>query len=309
MSFVLEEHKSLEKMNTWKLPGTARYYAAPRTEAEVCEVVRFANEHALPLITMGNGSNVFVDKEWFPGVVVHLNKHLKSITVNEARGEVFVYAGMALPALAANMARRGVEGFEFFAGIPGTVGGAVAMNAGCIGKETKGILRIVTYVNEDGEIIHAPVEETAMNFRTSMFLHRPVVILGGYFQYKYAEDPEAVQAKTKEAMEIRRRKFPKGVATVGSTFKSPPSGPFPGKLIEEAGLKGYEINHAKISDKHGNWVINTGGASAESITELMDLMHGSVLKTSGVNLEPEVVYMSGYRPGRSEDSSPKGEKE
>lgn len=296
---ILEENKQLSRMNTWKLEGASKYYAAPRSIEDLQEITRFASSSQLPIITIGNGSNLYIDRPYFNGIVVHLNKYMKSIEVDEEKNNVFVYSGMALPALATKMANAGIEGFDFFAGIPGTVGGAVAMNAGCLGKDTRGILLSVLYMNELGEITEKPVDELNMHFRTSCFLHTSSIIIGGRFHYQKAENFAQVKALTKKAMEIRKDKFPKGVATVGSTFKSHPDGPFPGKLVDEVNLKGYDYKSVKISEKHGNWVINKGGATAGEIEHLMHLMYIRVLTNSNIEMEPEVIFLSDYLHGKN----------
>lgn len=300
LQILLEENKELGRLNTWKLEGTAKYYAAPKNVQEVQELVRFAGKDGLPILPIGNGSNLFVDNHFFEGIVIHLNKHMKSIVPEEDKNEIFAYAGMALPALATKMANSGIEGFDFFAGIPGTVGGAIAMNAGCLGKDTKGLLKSVVFIDEHGEVIEEPVKKLGMDFRTSRFLYTSSIIIGGYFHYRQSDSPEEVRQLTKKAMNIRRDKFPKGVATVGSTFKSHPNGPFPGKLIEEAGLKGYTCNNAKISDKHGNWIINTGAAGTGDVSDLMSTMYSQVLSRSDVKMEPEVIFISDYIHGKHE---------
>jgi len=278
----------LSELTTMGVGGPCRVYIEPRSAEDVRAAVALCRERGMKWIALGNGSNVLAGDAGFDGPAPHLARGLRGFAL--ADGELRADAGASLPKLSLAMAEEGVEGFEFMAGIPGTVGGAVVMNAGCLGRETEQVLRSVTYLDESGELVTEPAERLALGFRSSAFQGRRAVIVSAVFEARRA-DPEAVRERTREAAAIRRRKFPVNVATVGSTFKSPPQGPHPGRLIEEAGLKGTRIGGAVISEVHANWIVNTGGATAADVRRLIELMRETVARKLGVEMEPEVLFI------------------
>lgn len=278
----------LSGMTTFGVGGPCRAYIEPRTEEDVRAALAVCKERGLRWIVLGNGSNVLADDAGFDGVVLHLGRGLRSFEL--ADGELRADAGVQLPKLALAMSEAGVAGFEFMAGIPGTVGGAVVMNAGCLGSETAFVLRSATYLDDSGELRTETAGSLGFGFRTSVFQRKRAVIVSASFAARKG-DAAAVRERTREAAAIRRRKFPVNVATAGSTFKSPPEGPHPGRLIEEAGLKGTRIGGAVISEVHANWIINTGGATAADVRRLIELMRDTVARKLGIEMEPEVLFI------------------
>lgn len=286
---TVAQNYELKNITTLGVGGACKYCVTPDSLADLGEVYTRCLEEQLPVLIIGNGSNVLADDSGFDGVVIHVGKRLKNFKV--VNDMVYAEAGVPLPKLAFSMAREGRSGFEFMAGIPGTVGGAVVMNAGCLGQETASVLRTVTYLDGRGIIQVKKVEELGLSFRSSLLQQTPGLILSASFITRQPEDPEEVMVKTKKAAEIRKGKFPINVATAGSTFKSPPEGPHPGRLIEEVGLKGYQIGGAQISKVHANWIINLGTATSNDVKQLMEVMQNTVAQKLGVMMEPEVLMV------------------
>nr|WP_188993484.1 UDP-N-acetylmuramate dehydrogenase [Paenibacillus nasutitermitis] len=289
VSAAVTEGFLLKTVTTMGVGGPCDYYIVPSTIEEIKSVSDICSEKEIPLLVIGNGSNILVDDSGFRGVVLHVGKGMRKFQIenNVLQAE----AGVPVPRIAFHMAKEGRAGFEFMAGIPGTVGGAVVMNAGCLNKETSSILQSVTYLDSDGKVQTKSKEELELRFRSSYFLGRHHIILSAAFDASTLGDTEEVMRNTKAAADIRKGKFPINVATVGSTFKSPPEGPHPGRLIEETGLKGYRIGGAEISSVHANWIINKGEATADDVKKLMEIMQNTVAKQFGIELEPEVLFI------------------
>ncbi|MBW7476727.1 UDP-N-acetylmuramate dehydrogenase [Paenibacillus oenotherae] len=286
---TVKENFPLKGITTMGVGGNASYYVVPNRLEDVPEIKRRCDEAGIPLLVVGKGSNLIVSDEGYRGVVLHVGNGLKRLELREEG--LYGEAGVPLPLIALTMAKQGIEGFEFMAGIPGSVGGAVVMNAGCLGRETSTVLRSVTCLTDTGEMIVKHKDELELSFRSSFFLGRNDIILSALFDVQYSDNPEGVREKTREAADIRKGKFPINVATAGSTFKSPPEGPHPGKLIQEVGLKGHRIGGAQISEVHGNWIINTDNATCEDVKRLIDLMQETVARKLSVLMEPEVLFV------------------
>lgn len=284
-----KEDFSLKEITTFGIGGPCSHYLIPHDLKAVQQIVEECKLKETPFLTLGNGSNVLFNDEGFKGVIIHVGKGLKGYELQD--GRIIAESGLMMPKLSVDMSRLGITGFEFMAGIPGTIGGAVVMNAGCIGKETSDVLLSVTYLNSGNEIVTEQAIDVELSFRSSKFHGKTdLVILQAEFAAVYS-DKEEVMEQTKKAANIRKGKFPLNVATVGSTFKSPPEGPHPGRLVEEVGLKGYTIGGAQISPVHANWIINIGGATAKDVLQLMDLMQNKVMQKLGIQIEPEVIIV------------------
>ncbi|PZD97733.1 UDP-N-acetylenolpyruvoylglucosamine reductase [Paenibacillus sambharensis] len=288
LSCPVAENYSLSGLTTMGVGGPARYYIVPQTIDDVVAAKEICREQGLNVLVLGNGSNILVDDEGFDGAVLHVGKGLRSF---ERRGDsLYAESGVMVPKISFSMAKEGITGYEFMAGIPGTVGGAVVMNAGCIGRETSMILESVTYLDQNGNVITKPASELDLSFRSSFFIGKSHIILSAMFT-ALPGDQEEVMKMTKKAADIRKGKFPVNVATVGSTFKSPPEGPHPGRLVEEVGLKGHQIGGAEVSHVHANWIINRGGAKASDVKKLIDVMQNTVAQKLGILMEPEVLFV------------------
>ena len=285
----VEENYYLKEITTMGVGGPCKFYVVPNSIQDIQEVKRKCVQYDTQLLIIGNGSNVVIDDSGFEGVVLHIGKRLKNMKLDQ--DHLYAEAGVALPNIAFSMAKEGITGFEFMASIPGTVGGGVVMNAGSLGKETSSVLKSVTYLDEEGMLHTKDSAELGLSFRTSRFLGRKDIILSANFSIERSPDKAALMEKTKEVANVRKKKFPMNVATVGSTFKSPFNGPHPGNLIEKVGLKGYQVGGAQISTVHANWVINTGSATAQDVKELIRIMQETVKQELGVWMEQEVIYV------------------
>ncbi|SES42885.1 UDP-N-acetylmuramate dehydrogenase [Salipaludibacillus aurantiacus] len=278
--------EKLAPYTSWKVGGECQALVMPKSIEDIQLVLDYCNENKVPYLVLGNGSNILKSDEYFDGIVINISKTLNSITIEEDK--VTVGSGCMLPKLAFHLAKNEIGDFAFYAGIPGTVGGGIVMNAGSAGKETKDVLLSVTYIDETGRIIKEPASKLDLDFRRSKFQGRKKIIVSAEFKKEYRAKDEALTA-TKEIADRRRKKFPLNVPTAGSTFKSPTGGPYPGKIIEDLGLKGTTHGKAKISERHGNWIENIGEASANDINELINYVQHIVKKKTGIDLEVEVI--------------------
>lgn len=288
---ILFEKYNLKKMNTWRIGGNAKYYAEPKSINELKKLLEYAKLNNVNIFVLGKGSNVLIDDAGFEGMVINLSKHFNDFYIYKELEYINVEAGVLLPSLAIKLSRENIDGYDFLTGIPGTLGGAITMNAGCIGKEIADYLISVTYVTLEGTIFEKSIKDIQYSFRFSEFLKGRKIIISCKLKYSLGESVEDCLGKTKKAIEIRKSKFPTNVATAGSTFKSAPHGPYPGELIEKVGLKGYKIGGAMISENHGNWIINTGNATSQDVKDLINIIKEKVYKETNIQLETEVVIL------------------
>lgn len=292
----VRENVCLAPYSTFRTGGPARFFAEPSGEGELIDALRFAGENDLKVFILGNGSNCLISDKGFDGLVIRIGKLMGDITSEEGPdGMTYVTAGAGclLSRFGNYCADLGLEGAEFACGIPGTVGGAVFMNAGAYGREIKDIAVSVRYL-EDNEIKEIPASECGFAYRTSIFDKKQTdgiqaVILSMKAALK-AGDKEKISAYVEELKQKRTASQPLDVPSAGSTFKRP-EGYFAAKLIEDSGLKGFALDAsgAQVSPKHAGFVVNNNGtASAEDILRLIDYVSGKVYMDSGVRLEKEV---------------------
>lgn len=269
---------------TFRIGGPADYFAMPSSAEEIRRIVSLCIEQEVPYYIIGNGSNLLVGDKGFRGVIIQIFKNMRDI---RTEGEtVTAQAGALLSKVAAAAYDAGLTGFEFASGIPGTLGGAVRMNAGAYGGEMSQVLKSADVLTTEGEVLTIPVEEMKMGYRTSIVSRMDYVVLGAQLVLSRGSK-EDIRAKMDELKEKRVSKQPLEFGSAGSTFKRP-EGYFAGKLIEDAGLRGFRIGNAQVSEKHCGFVINRGGATAAEVEELMDHIIRRVEETSGVRLQPEV---------------------
>lgn len=269
---------------TFRIGGPADYFAMPSSAEEIRRIVSLCIEQEIPYYIIGNGSNLLVGDKGFRGVIIQIFKNMRDI---RTEGEtVTAQAGALLSKVAAAAYDAGLTGFEFASGIPGTLGGAVRMNAGAYGGEMSQVLKSADVLTAEGEVLTIPVEEMKMGYRTSIVSRMDYVVLGAQLVLSRGSK-EDIRAKMDELKEKRVSKQPLEFGSAGSTFKRP-EGYFAGKLIEDAGLRGFRIGNAQVSEKHCGFVINRGGATAAEVAELMDHIIRRVEETSGVRLQPEV---------------------
>ena len=233
---------------------------------------------------IGNGSNLLVGDKGYRGVILQIFKKMNQIRVEE--NKIYAGAGALLSKIAAAALADSLTGFEFAAGIPGTLGGAVRMNAGAYGGEMKQVLESVEVMTADGEFLTIPVEEMGLAYRTSVVEQKNYIVLEAVISLEKG-NPEKIKEVMDDLKEKRVTKQPLEYASAGSTFKRP-EGYFAGKLIEDAGLRGFRVGDAQVSEKHCGFVINRGNASAAEVMELMRQVEDKVEENSGVRLEAEV---------------------
>ena len=269
---------------TFRIGGPADYFVMPSSAGEIKRIIALCLEQDVPYYIIGNGSNLLVADKGYRGVIIQIFKNMKDIQVE---GEnIRAQAGALLSKVAAAAYEAGLEGFEFASGIPGTLGGAVRMNAGAYGGEMKRVLKSAEVLTPEGEVLTLPVEEMKMGYRTSIVSRMDYVVLGAEIALREG-NKEEIRAKMDELKEKRVSKQPLEFGSAGSTFKRP-EGYFAGKLIEDAGLRGFRVGNAQVSEKHCGFVINRGGATAREVAELMETVARRVEENSGVRLEPEV---------------------
>ena len=282
-----EQVKTEEPMKnhtTFRVGGPAEFFVMPRTAEEVKKVIDLCRRESFPYYIIGNGSNLLVSDQGYRGVVLQIYKEMSYIEVEE--NVVVAQAGALLSAIANKALENGLTGFEFAAGIPGTLGGACVMNAGAYGGEMKDVLEEVTVLTEEGEVLTIPKENLELGYRTSIIARKGYTVLEARIQLRGGEK-EAIKSLMEELKDKRVSKQPLEYPSAGSTFKRP-EGYFAGKLIEDAGLRGFQVGGAQVSEKHCGFVINRDHATAADIMELMRQVQIRVKENSGVDLEPEV---------------------
>jgi len=277
----------LSEYTSMGVGGAADALVFPETVAEAARVVAFLKAEGVPFIPVGNLTNLIVRDGGYRGVVLCL-KGLRRLHV-AGEGEdglaLTAEAGVPLSSLVAVGMEEGAAGLEFLAGIPGSVGGALRMNAGAFGREMKDIVASVSLLRFGGEVDHVPREELKFAYRR-LFLAEGDVIVAGVFSLKRGERSR-IRSRVEEIMTMRRERHPGGWGSAGSIFKNPP-GAAAGRLIEEAGLKGLEVGGARVSEKHGNFIVNRGGARAADVLALMEIVRERVEAVTGIVLEAEV---------------------
>ena len=269
---------------TFRIGGPADYFAMPSSAEEIRRIAALCREKMIPYYIIGNGSNLLVGDRGFRGVIIQIFKNMREIRIDG--GTVTAQAGALLSKVAAAAYEAELTGFEFASGIPGTLGGAVRMNAGAYGGEMSQVLKNAQVLTTEGKVITIPAEDMKMGYRTSIVSKMDYVVLGAQLTLGKGVKEE-IRARMDELKEKRVSKQPLEFGSAGSTFKRP-EGYFAGKLIEDAGLRGFRIGNAQVSEKHCGFVINRGGATAAQVRELMDYIIRRVEETSGVRLEPEV---------------------
>ena len=281
-SILLDEPMS--RHTTFRVGGPADFFVTPKAKEEVRDVIRICKEAGMPYYIIGNGSNLLVSDAGYRGVIVQIYKEMNEVKVE---GDlVKAQAGALLSGIAAKALGAELSGFEFASGIPGTIGGACVMNAGAYGGEMKDVLESVTVLTGEGKIIELGRNELELGYRTSVIAKKGYIVLGAVLKLERG-DGEKIKTYMDELKEKRVTKQPLEYPSAGSTFKRP-EGYFAGKLIEDAGLRGFQVGGAQVSEKHCGFVINRDHATAADIMELMRQVQIRVKENSGVDLEPEV---------------------
>jgi UDP-N-acetylmuramate dehydrogenase len=278
------EHESMKKHTTFRIGGEADVFVMPRREEELSYVLAYCRQSAVRHAVIGNGSNLLVSDRGYRGVIIQIAKNLSGIRVEDC--EIEAQAGALLSSIARRAMESSLTGMEALSGIPGTLGGALTMNAGAYGTEMKDIVRSVRVLDEEGRIRELSCEEMEFAYRTSVAQRENMIILSACLVLQNGEK-EQIQRAMDELRERRQSKQPLELPSAGSTFKRP-EGYYAGALIEQAGLRGYREGGAQVSEKHCGFVVNTGGATAEDVLRLIHAVQDAVYENAGVRLEPEV---------------------
>lgn len=280
----------MKKHTSFKIGGNADCMVCADSEEEIKNVISYCRNKGINYFVMGNGSNILVGDKGIRGVVIKISADMSDVEVTENKIEA--QSGILLSKLANIACRHSLGGIEFAGGIPGTLGGGVFMNAGAYGGEMKDVIESVKYITADGEIKTAESDELDFGYRHSMFSGSDNIILSAVIKLEKANADE-IKAKMADFSKRRSDKQPLSMPSAGSTFKRP-EGYFAGKLIEDAGLKGYSIGGAEVSEKHSGFVVNTGSATAKDVLDLIAYVQNTVKDKFGVLLEPEVKLVGEF---------------
>ena len=275
---------------TFRIGGPADLFVTPGSIQAVADSIRICKETQTPCAVIGNGSNLLVSDTGYRGVIIQIGRNLNQVSVNGE--EIRAQAGAMLSVIAKTALSESLTGFEFASGIPGTLGGAAVMNAGAYGGEMKDVLTEVTVLTREGEIRTVPAEKLEMGYRTSLAAKNGWIILEAVLKFQKG-DAEAIRGRMEELKMQRVTKQPLDLPSAGSTFKRP-EGYFAGKLIMDAGLRGFTVGGAQISEKHCGFVVNKGGATAEDVRNLICAVQKKVQEDAGVKLEPEVKFIGEF---------------
>lgn len=283
---------------TFRIGGPADYYVSPEDETELQELLLLCKKRGIPFYVLGNGSNVLFGDYGYRGVVIEIKEKFSYLTWKEriegGDATVVAGAGILLSKLAKEVANKSLTGFEYAAGIPGTLGGAVTMNAGAYGGEIKDHIVRAKVLSRDGQILDLSREELELGYRRSVIMKEQYIVLEAEFTFSTG-DMETITEKIKELSRQRREKQPLEFPSAGSTFKRP-EGYFAGKLIQDAGLRGFRIGDIMVSEKHCGFVVNVGNGTASQVKEVVEKVTEKVNSDFGVILEPEVRFVGEFSP-------------
>ncbi len=275
---------------TFRTGGPADIFIMPKSLEEVKASIQILQEHQVPILVIGNGSNLLVSDKGICGAVLQIGGRMSKVTVE---GEnIFAEGGVLLAALSAKAAENSLTGLEFASGIPGSLGGAVTMNAGAYGGEMRDVLVSAEVLTKELEVKTILAEDLELSYRHSILPDKEYILLTATLQLKKG-NPDEIRTRMKELSEQRREKQPLQFPSAGSTFKRP-EGYFAGKLIQDAGLKGKSIGGAQVSEKHAGFVINTGNATTKDILDLINFCQQTVFEKFGVSLETEVKIVGEF---------------
>jgi UDP-N-acetylmuramate dehydrogenase len=285
---------SLANLTTWKVGGLAEWFIEPVNLAEAQAAIAWANSQNLPITFLGAGSNLLISDHGLPGLVI-ATRHLRWLETefDVDTHQIKVGAGKMIGSLAWQAARKGWTGLEWAAGIPGTVGGAVVMNAGAHGSSTEDILVRTQVLTSAGEVLELLPAALEYSYRHSNLQGRDQLVISATLQLQAAADAAAVISKTQKDLERRHTSQPYDQPSCGSVFRNPlPQ--FSAKLIEDLGLKGYRIGGAEVSELHANFILNRGGATATDIFQLINYVRDRVREQCAVELEAEVKMLGEF---------------
>lgn len=287
----LLQDEPMKKHTTFRIGGPADYYAEPDM-SRISKLIEMAKACDMPVTVIGNGSNLLVGDKGIRGLVIGIGKGISEITAQDNGHIITAGAGAILAAVAANAAEASLSGLEFASGIPGSVGGAVVMNAGAYGGEIKDVLIDATVLTAEGELKTVTRDELDLSYRHSIVPEKGYIVLSARFRLT-PKPKDEIKSYMAELRTKRVEKQPLEYPSAGSTFKRP-EGYFAGKLIMDAGLRGYSVGDAQVSEKHCGFVVNKGEATAADVLTLIKDVQETVLKQFGVKLEPEVKMIGEF---------------
>ena len=283
ISYIEKEPMNLH--TTFKIGGAADILITVNTVDELQTAISACKESGIPVMLLGNGSNLLVSDDGIEGAVIQLDGDFKAITVDGCT--ITSGAGAKLSRLCTVALEHSLSGLEFAYGIPGSVGGALYMNAGAYGGEMKDVALSVTALTSDGEVREYPADQLQLGYRTSVFKTNKEIILFSKYNL-HTDDPEQIKARMDDVMNRRKTKQPLEYPSAGSVFKRP-EGAFAGTLIEQCGLKGKTVGGAQVSEKHAGFIINVGGATCKDVMDLVKLVQDTVKDETGYFLEREII--------------------
>lgn len=272
---------------TFRIGGPASVFVTPKSEEDLVTTVNVCRSQGVPCFILGNGSNLLVSDQGYDGVVVHIGANMRDISVEGT--EITAKTGAMLSQVAHAALEHCLTGMEFAAGIPGSLGGACMMNAGAYGGEMSQILVGVRALDPEGRVVELAADQLDLGYRHSMMMEKQYVVLGARIHLEKG-DPKEIQARMDELKEKRVSKQPLDLPSAGSTFKRP-EGAFAGKLIMDAGLRGFRVGDAMVSEKHCGFVVNAGRATAEDVCDVIAHVQKVVLEKFGKKLEPEIRFL------------------
>ena len=276
----------MKKHTSFKIGGTADEFIKVQDEEELIEAIKYAKEKKLKITIIGNGSNLLVLDKGIRGLVIKIDIQNLKIEKNEKNVEITVGSGYKTMALGVKLKNERISGFEELSGIPGTIGGAIFMNAGAYGKEIKDINLSTKCMDYDGKIFNLSNKEQEFSYRSSIFNTKDYIILETTLELEYGKKDE-IQRKMDEYLEKRREKQPIDMPSAGSTFKRQ-EGVITAKLIDECGLKGFKIGGAMVSEKHAGFIVNYDNATAKDVLDLVKYVKEKVYEKFGIKIEEEI---------------------
>lgn len=282
----------MKKHTSFKIGGNADFYVGAKDTKQICDILEFSKKHNIPLTILGNGSNVLVGDKGIRGIVLNICINGIEIEKKNENAIITVGAGEPLAKIAYSLAKEGIAGFEFAGGIPGSLGGAIRMNAGAYGGEIKDAIQSVTYLTQNGKLHELTNQECEFSYRHSVFVGKPFIIIKAKLQFEYGEKEE-IKSKMDEYAQSRKEKQPLTFPSAGSTFKRGADF-ITAKLIDECGLKGYTIGGAQVSNLHAGFIVNSGNATAKDVMEVINHVKKVVLEKTGKQIELEVELLGDF---------------
>ncbi|BCN32532.1 UDP-N-acetylenolpyruvoylglucosamine reductase [Anaeromicropila herbilytica] len=290
----VKEGELLKNHTTFKIGGPADYFVTPTKIEELSNIIKLCLKEGVPYYILGNGSNLLVSDKGYRGVIIQIYKTFNQVVFEEKDNHFYVTAGsgILLSEFAAKIMEHSLTGFEFASGIPGTLGGAVTMNAGAYGGEMKHCIKEATLLSYDGDICKLNKEQLNLGYRTSIIQEEKYIVVDATFEFTRGNKEEIIN-KMKDLNRQRKEKQPLEYPSAGSTFKRP-EGYFAGKLIMDADLRGYRVGDIMVSEKHCGFVINVGNGTAKDVRTLISDVDRIVYEKFGVHLEPEVRMLGEF---------------